>query len=196
MAASNQFWWEETEKVGLTVTTQPTEEPVTIAEVKDHSRIDGNYDDSWILGAIKAARMLGETLTKRCFVTTGLTLTLDKFPAGEFYLYRPRLQSVAGIKYYENGVQQTLSSSAYTIDTSCEPGRVKPIDSWPSADDRLRAVEISYVAGYGSANDVPMSIKQAILFTVSEWFRNRESEGRLPDAAKVLFGVESWGFLP
>jgi uncharacterized phiE125 gp8 family phage protein len=42
-------------------------------------------------------------------------------------------------------------------------------------NQKLSAVEIQYVAGYGSAaTSVPEGIRQAILLAVGHWYENRE----------------------
>lgn len=129
------YWFDDTVKFGLSVVTHPTEEPVSIQEVKDNSRIDGTDHDEWIAEAIIEARELCEVYCKRRLVTTSLRLSLDHFPAGPFYVPSPPLQSVTSLKYYDtSGVQHTLTANTdYTVDTYTEPGRITPAygTNWP-----------------------------------------------------------------
>lgn len=197
--AACDYWWNDETNVALSVVTEPTAEPIGIQEVKDQARIDGDTEDVLISTWIIAARRLAEAYLKRCFVTTVLRLNLDAFPAGEFRLYRPKLISVTSIKYRDtSGVQQTVSSSVYSVDTYSQPGRVRLAygQSWPDARTDTNSIEVVYSAGYGAPTSVPESIKQALRFTVADWFRFREHEGQLPDVAKTLLSAEAWGFLP
>ena len=173
--------------------------PVSVAEVKDNARIDIADDDIWIWNAIKAATELCETFLKRCFCTTTLRLNLDEFPWFDFVLPKPNLVSVTSIKYLDtNGVQQTLSASAYSIDIRSVPGRIVPVyqTDWPAYRNFANSLEVIYVAGYGAASAVPNAVKGAIEFTVSNWYANRENQGMLPDVAKSLLRSEAWGFVP
>jgi uncharacterized phiE125 gp8 family phage protein len=93
-------------------------------------------------------------------------------------LGRPPLQSVTSIKYIdEDGVQQTLDSSLYTVDKDSEPGWVFPApgQSWPSTKAIQNAVRVRYVAGYGAASDVPSALKLWIHAHLANSYKNRES---------------------
>lgn len=201
------YWWDDGVRYGLQVgyrvddndPATPAEEPITLTEARKNSRIDLAEDDDWIRDAIQEARELCEVFTKRCFVQTKVRLTLDSFPAWEFYLPRPPLISVSSIKYRDSaGVLQTIDSSDYTVDTAREPGRITPAygESWPESRGHTNDVEVIYLAGYGAADDVPAKVKRAVKVTVSAWNEDREGARGLPDAAKSLLRANSWGFLP
>jgi len=198
------YWWDDDIKYGLSVSTAPTAEPVSVAEVKANAIIGIDDDDTLIENKIKAARELCEVFIKRAFVSRTLRLTLDQFPAWEFYLPRPPLVSVTSVKYLDSdGTQQTITAADYTVDTYTEPGRITPAYnlSWPSGRVHTNAIEVIYVAGYGAATAVPQSIKDAISMTVTQWYANRGDEGdkhlsQLPAAAKSLLRSQAWGFLP
>lgn len=202
-ATRQSYWWDDTVKYGLSVVIPDpvvaVAEPISVAEAKANSRVDLDDENAWFRDAIVAARELCETFIKRRFVNRTLLLTLDTFPPHEFYLPCPPLVSVTTLKYKDaNGTLTTLSSSAYTVDTYTEPGRIVPAynTSWPMHRQDTNAIQITYVAGYGAASAVPQSIKQAIKFTVSDWYENREQQGELPLIAKTLLRRNSWGYLP
>jgi len=164
----------------IVVTTPPAIEPVTLAEAKMNSRISVSEDDALVEAMITTAREWAEMFTRRAFITQTITWSMDGFPAcGIFFVPRPPLQSVTSVKYYDiDGVQQTISSGDYQVDTLSAPGRVaeEPDYSWPSVEaERLNAVEMIYPAGYGdAASDVPERAKQAIKLLVGHWYENRE----------------------
>ncbi len=193
------FWFSDQTRWSLNVTTAPTEEPVTVSEIMEHARIDDPEETPWINSAIGAARQLCETFTKRTFCSTTLRLNLEEFPWFDFVLPRPNLVSVTSIKYLDtSGVQQTLSSTLYTVDARSTPGRIVPIyqTDWPNYRNFTNSIEVIYVAGYGAATAVPECIKQAIKFTVADWYMNRENQGMLPPIARSLLASELWGFVP
>lgn len=152
--------------------------PVTLAEVKEHLRIDGTDDDSTLNVYLMAACEYIETATRQQFVSRTYVLTLDSFPAERFIkLPKPPLIEVASIEYTDGaGSEQTLDAARYTVDTTTRPGRLvlRPGQSWPSTDGSAANVRVTFTAGYGTENDVPELLKQAIKFMAGHYYENRE----------------------
>lgn len=71
--------------------------------------------------------------------------------------------------------------------------------NWPpTRTDKINAVEATYVAGYGDAEDVPQSLKSAMLLVLAHIYENREAITALdlktvPMAADSLLGQFDWG---
>lgn len=181
---------------GLTQTVAPESQPLTLAEVKRHLRIDHTDDDVYILDyLIPAAREYVEDETERQLITATWVLKLQRFPAaGEpLRIPRPKLQTVSSITYYIDDVSTTLSSTAYSVLTTEEPGVVEEstLDNWPDTDCRRDAVTVTYTAGYGAAaSSVPLRIKQAMLLLIGNWYEHREAAD-LTVAKQIEFGVSS-----
>lgn len=181
------------------VTTQPATEPVTLAEAKAHLRIDTTADDTLIESLITAARQWCEDYERRAYVTQTITVKLDRF-TNKIVLPKPKLQSVTSVKYIDTaGVEQTLSTDIYNVDTYREPGRITLAynQSWPTTRDDYNAVEIVYVAGYGDAADVPDRVKCAIKLIVGHLYENRESTApisihEVPFTVTALLNDRSW----
>ena len=171
--------------MNLTVITPPEEEPVSIATVKQHLRVDGTADDALLGVYLQAARELGEGLARRAFVTQTLRLVLDAFPTGPLKLPRPPLQSVESVTYLDaDGVEHEWTD--FSVDARSEPGRIV-FNSTPSASlFESGAVAIEFIAGYGADTDVPQTFVTAILQTVATWYELREM-GDVPLSAKRLF---------
>lgn len=163
----------------LTEVTAPATYPVTVSEVREHLRIDSNAEDTLLETYIAAATERAQVFTNRQFVTATYDWFLGGFPAGGAALYAPSapLQSVTTLKYTdEDGVQQTWSSSKYTVDAESAPGRIVEAydEAWPSIREVPNAVEIRIVVGYGAASAVPMAVKHAIKLMVGDYYENRE----------------------
>lgn len=94
-------------------------------------------------------------------------------------LPRPPLVSLTSIRYYDvAGTLQTFSSSNYVVDTFGEPGRVqlKALTLWPVTQDRINAVQIDFVAGYGTDREnVPADIRHAIETIAAHAYEHREA---------------------
>ncbi len=166
--------------MGLTLTSAPAAEPVSLAEAKLHCRVDLGDDDTLLTALITAARRLAEGQTGRALVTQTWKQTFDAFPLAAIALERPPLQSVTSVKYLDSaGVQQTLDAGAYTVHTSAQLGLVAPLPGtrWPTTQAHLEAVEVIFVAGYGNAATVPQEIKQWMLLQIGHWYAHREAAG-------------------
>lgn len=162
------------------VVTAPTEEPLSLDQVKNHLRVDVGEDDVWLMGAIRAARERAEAVTGRALVTRTVEVTRDNWPAGPVWILpQPPLQSVTSIKYTTAaGVEATFDAGNYLVDTRSTPGRVvlKTAASWPSAVLReVNGVVVRYVAGYGLRGAVPREIVEGMLLAVGEMYENREN---------------------
>lgn len=166
--------------MNLRVTVQPTEEPVTVDELKAHLRIDGDDENDLLAGYITAARNMCELEGRRAFVTQTQQIQLEGWPCGDrIVLPRPPLQSVTSIVYIDSdGNSATMSTADYAVDTHAEPGQLilAYSASWPSATLRPGpAITVTYIAGYGEASAVPQIYKQAIQLLAGHYYENREA---------------------
>jgi uncharacterized phiE125 gp8 family phage protein len=162
--------------MALTVVDAPDEMPISLNEAKKHLRVSYDDEDSLIEGFIAAATRFAETFTGRQLCTATLKWSGCEFPCE---LPRPPFQTVLAVEYLDTaGTLTTLPTSYYLVDPLSEPspfraafGYVFPI-VYPERSD---AVRVTYTAGYGSAADVPATIKQAMLMLVGNWWENREA---------------------
>jgi len=176
------------------IVTQPATEPVSLIEAKAHLRVDHPEDDALISALISSARMHAETITRRALVTQQWKLVLDSFPplepqgllssvlsarrsGFEIVLQHPPLQAVNSVKYIDaTGIQLTLASTEYIVDTVSEPARLTPAygKSWPNTQTQINAVEVTFTCGYGSAETVPAGIKSWLLVRIGSLYEHRE----------------------
>jgi uncharacterized phiE125 gp8 family phage protein len=170
--------------MGLTLTTAHAERVVTVEQAKQHVRVDSDDDDRYIDSLILAATRLAESETRHSFLDTTWTYKLDGFldpdtgRSDPIRLPRRPVDSITSITYVDGaGATQTLAASVYSILTDVEPpGLILRVDqSWPATRAQYEAVTIVFVAGYGDPADVPDPIKQAVLMTVADWYRGRET---------------------
>jgi len=114
--------------------------------------------------------------------------------SGPLRLFRSPCMSVTSIKYLDqNRVLQTLAQNpgpglpGYIVDTDSEPARIAPANNlpWPVTLAQQSAVQVLYVAGYGTAPEaVPETHKHAIKLLLSLFYENRE-----PISEKMSFDV-------
>ncbi len=161
------------------VVTAPTVEPVTLAEVKEHLRLDHSDHDTMLENLIQASREWMEQVTSRALVQQTRAVLYRQWPDRHFVLPYPPIQSVSSVKYTDtNGTTSTFSADNYEVVTNREPGLLILGYSkvWPSATllHDSYPIEIEYVCGYAVTEDsppdyranVPESIKSAIKLDV------------------------------
>lgn len=187
----------------LQLVTPPAGEPVSLAEAKQHLRVDGGDDDLLIGSLITAARQAAETKTGRQLITARWKLVLDAFPRPSLMqsstgasfslpghailLAKCPVQSVVSIEYMDmNGATQVMPAGDYVLDVACEPARITPVfgKTWPPTLPQMGAVSVTFDAGYGAASAVPEGLKSWIKLRVGSLYGHREemsvlSRGRI-----------------
>ena len=113
--------------------SNPSSEPISLAEAKRHLRIDNTDDDDYITSLIEVARRAAEDRMERTLITTTWKLTLDEFPDA-IILPMPRIQAISSVIYNNRSNQQVaLSNTDWFLDADSEPGWLVPAVSktWP-----------------------------------------------------------------
>jgi len=165
-----------------TLVTAPTFEPVSLEEVKQQARIRDIDSDNSLASFITTAREAAEQYMGRGLITQSWKLLLDGWADIIPLPMAAPLQTITSVKYYDaDGVQQTLATSVYDLDTVSRPGTVvlKPDQTWPSLQSTRRngMIEIVYVVGWTTADLVPERIKQGIRQYVTYLDMDRDGGG-------------------
>lgn len=167
-------------RVDWTMTAGPTAEPVSLAAIKGHCRVDHDDEDEWFDVSRRAARSLIEYHTGRGLLTQTWKAVLDDWWGDVLRLpMAAPLQSITHIKYYDtSGALTTLSSANYIVDSVSEPGAVSwaPNISLPALQSGRRGViEVTYVVGWTTAASIPYEFVQAMFLLVGHWWSNRDA---------------------
>ena len=184
---------------GVTIVTAESADAISVTEIKTQLRIassDSTHDT--ILGVCRdAAIEIAKNYLQRSLINRTLKLSLDSIPyeddnlpdvegitTGPYITYRKRsvtlpqspLVSVTHVKTFDDDdTATTLATSKYYVDTASESGRVvlRTGETWPDALRVANAIEVTYVAGYGSAStNVPDAIRQGALIMAAHLFEN------------------------
>lgn len=161
--------------MGYKIISEPSVEPLLLADVKTRLSISDTVDDDDITSHIKSARLQAENYMRRSIITQTIELALDAFPSSEIELIRGPVQSITSVKYLDtDGVEQTVSIANYSLDDYSFQHWLLPAYGydWPSTYDAANAVKVRYVAGFGDAgSDVPEDILTAMLLAIGHWIR-------------------------
>lgn len=94
--------------IGFRLVTPPSEEVVTLVQVKSQLRIDSTIEDTYLGTLITAAREYCEMFQNRAYITQTWELTLDTWPRFPFKLPMPPLVSVTFIHYHDIADVETV----------------------------------------------------------------------------------------
>lgn len=172
----------------------PTDEVVTLAEIKAHVRaVDFTDDDDWLTAAVKVftsridARhgWLGRALRPQTW-----EYRIHEFPPcgysrGGIELPFPPFIDLVSLKYDNAaGVEQTLvKDTDFKIFGEGSDQKVilrpMPNGSWPTARCEPESIRIQFECGYEGAGDdddkLPHEVRMWILTNVATAYENRES---------------------
>ena len=168
-------------------TTSPSSLVVSVAQAKSHLRLspsDTTHDDQLQLLIEAATERLEQDLDRQIMTATYEQTQFDwneNDPLkGEVKLYKKAITNIQSVKYFdEDGVENTMASSAYIFDAGRGSLFVDPGEDWPTVEpNNPNAVKVTFSAGYGTdATCAPRTMKTAILLCVGKWFFDPAQEG-------------------
>lgn len=177
----------------LNLDAGPEVEPLSLAQARDHCRIDpdNTEEDLLLESAIVAARALAEAQLNRQLITQHWIVSYDSFPSAAFNplnLLVPFTSEIAiplspvqelSINYFNEtdpGLQ-LLDPLTYELDRFAVRPRVRPVfgQTWPVTAVRFGALQLNVTAGYGdTGEDVPKAIIQWIKCAVASMYEHRD----------------------
>lgn len=178
----------------LTQVTGPSSYPVTLAEAKDHCRVDFPDDDSYITRLIAAATaqldyangILGRALITQDWKVEVALPDYTINPRGAIRLPVTPVQSIQSMGYYDSSnASQSLTVGDFQLINRNWTCYVIPnaTTNWPGLYNREDALSVTFRAGFGDdSTAVPENIKSALLFLLAHMYENREA---------VIVGSES-----
>lgn len=168
-------------------TTAPAVEPVTLAEAKEHLKLDHEGEDALIEGLIRAAREEVEAATGLALIDQNWRLTLDRIPVTKVVRIacHPIREILSVTAFGADGEGVLVDPATFMLDQHSRPARLW-FSRRPEARRAMNGIEIDFVAGFGEAGpDVPDTLKRAILLLVAHWFEFRAAFG--PESQPVSF---------
>ncbi|NWG92645.1 MAG: phage head-tail connector protein [Parvularculaceae bacterium] len=170
--------------MSLTLIAPPAEEPVSLAELKAHLKIDGADEDALLSGLILAARRTLEAKFGLALVAQTWRLALDAAPAAPVVLSLSPVLSIDSVGAARGGVIEALPSSAYEA-VAGAVGRV--LIKAPVVSDRaLDGAVIVFTAGWANAAAVPEELKLAMKILAAHYYETREGEAEPPNVAPLV----------
>jgi hypothetical protein len=181
--------------MGYQLLTAPAAEPLLLADVKAHLRVDIDDEDALITMLIAAVRNYAEQITARSFITQKWKLVLDAFPGpsepttvpwgtgfslpgNAVLLEKGPITAIDSIQYVDmSGATLTAAAGSYVADLSGPLARVTPRfgQIWPVTLPQIGSATINFTAGYGADSAaVPQGLKNWMLLRIGALYKNRE----------------------
>ena len=178
-----------------TLLTGPALEPVSLADVKAHLRVDHDDDDALLTAAIVSARVHVESATRRKLIEQEWRVYLDRWPRKRILRVPVApLISVDAVRIYDaEGEPNLVDSDDYEVDSAAVPGRLVLAATAPSPVGRaVNGIEIDVTAGYGATTlDVPSPLRHAVMMLVAHWYEHRGAVGHDLAVLSAPLGFEA-----
>lgn len=203
----------------LRVVTQPAVEPVDLATVRQHCRVDSDYDDNLLAIYQTSARIWAESWLNRALITQQLLFTLTNSPPPTASPLTPQslivfplnwppvirkpiaiprapCVAVSEILWGQVGDLAPAVPDDYILNLDVEPAQIMlkaPMVPMIPA----MSLQMTYTAGYGDTGvAVPVPIRHGILLLTAYLYEGRgdvNTEG--PDAAwSLMTPYRLWQF--
>ncbi|MEZ5776025.1 MAG: head-tail connector protein [Hyphomicrobiaceae bacterium] len=156
----------------------PAVEPLTLAEIKSHLRLDHGEEDALIASLLSAARLHLEMLLSSAFVTQSWRLVLDRWPDdGIVAMPLAPVRTIDEVRLRDGSGASVVIDAARWFLAPGPPARLAPGGSmiWPQPGRPIAGIEIDFTAGFGdTGDDVPGPIRQALRLLVADWYERRQ----------------------
>lgn len=182
---------------GRKLITAPTDEPVSLEEVRAHLRLSSTDEDAYLEALTKAVRRAVEGAYDLAVLAQTWELALDTAPRTTALEVTPApLLSVTSVTSYDDSDAATvMSSTRYTVDTYAMPGRIvlKRDEVWPTDLRVTNAVIVRYVAGLAATPaTLADDVKHGLLTMIATLYEQRETIHDVTKARVQTLGGEWW----
>lgn len=182
----------------LKMTTAPAEFPVSVAEVKSDLRIQNTAEDTLFSDYIAQATeyvsgpngVIGKALVSQTWQYSASKIE----STGKLFIPLTPVQSISSITYFNAAGQSvSLTVNDYHFYSSEDWAYLTPKTgvAWPNLQNRLDAITVTFICGFGAADAVPANIKRAIRLLVAHWYYNKSAVAIDVSVAEMPLGVDS-----
>lgn len=162
----------------LRLVSGPSQDVLTLDQVKAHLRVQDDDEDELIRTYLKAATAYAESFMGLSLIDQTWDYYFDAFPLSSLPIKLPRSPLIEVLEFVSEGA----GFAAYSVDYATEPARLYLTTgaSWPSVTGLTSVGRIQFRSGFvdlsGSpTGQVPSDILSAILLIVGTLYATRET---------------------
>lgn len=165
--------------MALTLISPPAVEPLSVAEAKDHLRVDHDDEDTYISSLILTSRLHIEAALSLTLIDQTWRWTFDAWPKQGATITLP-LRPVSSINrieiFNEQDVGEEVPGEDYDLDGDQVPPRIiRNTAQWPRPKISNGGIAVVFESGFGAAPEaVPQPIRHALALLVAHWYEHRE----------------------
>lgn len=172
----------------------PLVRPITLAQIKQHLRIDSNAEDEILTTYCDAATNYIEAYLSRFLINRTVRQYVDSMPDNyEIVLEADPVSAIHSVQFYDaQGNPEEVNVTSYRFCQYKNPPIIS-FDIQLPATAHCNGIEIDMVAGFGeSGADLPQNIIRALLILIAHWYEYRgtnasgEMFGAIPDGIDKL----------
>ncbi len=165
--------------MALVLNLAPATEPISVADLKAHLRIDSTADNAALASMITTARLQIEATLALALITQHWTWTFDRWPKrASIELPISPVQSILSFTVLRGDGLMTVPASATILDGNGIAARLITKAGWPEPSVAAQGIEIKLAAGFGpTAADVPAQLRHTVLLLAAHWYGHRETSG-------------------
>lgn len=184
-------------KLLYTVIAPPATLAVSVADCKQDLRLETSFtlEDDLIESYIVAASKYASEVVGRKLVSETIKYSIENTDyCGNVKLPFMPVSSISEIQYYDSdNASQTLDANDFYLYNYDNESVLVPKTNtvWPTIYNRRDAINITFVAGYGNATDIPPTITKAIRLLVAHWYENRTASVVGVSITDLPFAVEN-----
>ncbi|MBI1391778.1 MAG: hypothetical protein GC152_03450 [Alphaproteobacteria bacterium] len=161
--------------MSLQLLTPPAAEPVSVAELKAHLRVDGPDEDALVAGLGVAARQAIEARFGVAMLAQGWRLSLDAPVSSLIELPIGPVSAIGPVVRQTAAGEETIDTDDYNVRLG-DAARVAFRAALTPAR-RFGAVAIDFTAGYANADATPAPMKLAVKALAAHYYEFREAAG-------------------
>jgi uncharacterized phiE125 gp8 family phage protein len=179
-------------KYEIQVKTDVSTEPVSVAEAKNYLKLPTatTTDDTILETLISAAREQVENYIGQALAVKTLIYQVNECDGESIYLPYPPHTSVSSVKrvYYDETDDETLTVNDDYYVNGLNEYVVDIGKTWStSATTTVTGYKIEFICGYGGdGEDLPGTLKEAVLMTIDYNYYNRGDGVTLPPHVKDM----------
>ena len=148
---------------------------ITLPEAKDHLRIDGDDQDSYVQMLIDGARAWIEQAYGLYPEPRRIPRWYTSLPPQGLLLGVQPVRDVVSVEYSDGQTTQALDSDQYRVIPNGWVLAPTAGATWPVVTGSTGAVQVLLDVGYPDRASLDQNIRMAGLLLIGHWYRNRES---------------------